>query len=57
MKDVEEKLDSRFYRCHKSYIVNKDNIEEIDVKKRIIYMKNGEECLVSIRHMKNLIGD
>lgn len=57
MKDVEEKLDSRFYRCHKSYIVNKDNIKEIDVKKRIAYMVNGEECLISIRYMKGLMED
>ncbi len=49
MKDIEEKLDERFYRCHKSYIVNKDNIKEIDISNRCIYMINGEECLISTR--------
>lgn len=55
MKEIEEQVDERFYRCHKSYLVNKDNIKEIDIKKRIAYMINGEECLVSIRHLKKLV--
>lgn len=54
MKEIEEKLDDRFYRCHKSFIVNKDNIKEIDFNNRCIYMMNGEQCLISIRHMKGL---
>jgi len=55
MKDIEEKLDDRFYRSHKSYLVNKDNIREIDTAKRCIYMINGEECLVSTRLLKGLL--
>jgi len=54
MKEIEEKLDDRFYRCHKSFIVNKDNIKEINVNDRYIYMINGEQCLISIRLMKGL---
>lgn len=54
MKEIEEKLDDRFYRCHKSFIVNKDNIKEIDVNNRCIYMINGEQCLISTRLMKGL---
>jgi two-component system response regulator AgrA len=54
MKEIEEKLDSRFYRCHKSYIVNKDNIKEVDLNNRCIYMINGEECLISTRLLKGL---
>lgn len=54
MKEIEGKLDDRFYRCHKSFIVNKDNIKEIDVNNRCIYMTNGEQCLISIRLMKGL---
>lgn len=56
MKEIEERLDDRFYRCHKSFIVNKDNIKEIDVNNRCIYMINGEQCLISIRLMKGLKG-
>jgi two-component system response regulator AgrA len=56
MKDVEEKLDSDiFYRCHKSFIVNKNKIKEIDAKNRIAYMDNGEECLISTRLIKGLL--
>lgn len=55
MKDIESKLDDNFYRCHKSYIVNKNNIREIDISKRKIYMTNGEECLISTRMLKGLV--
>lgn len=54
MKEIEERLDDRFYRCHKSFIVNKDNIKEIDLNNRCIHMINGEQCLISIRLMKGL---
>ncbi|PRR79656.1 LytR/AlgR family response regulator transcription factor [Clostridium vincentii] len=55
MKDIEENLDSRFYRCHRSYLVNKDNIKEIDKNERVVHMINGEDCLVSTRAIKGLI--
>ncbi|OPX45186.1 accessory protein regulator protein A [Ruminiclostridium hungatei] len=55
MKDIEEKLDNRFYRCHKSFIVNRDNIREIDLSNRCIHMVNGQECLISTRMMKGLV--
>ena len=45
---------SRFYRCHRSYIVNKHNIKEIDFKQSIVYMTNGETCLLSVRMKKGL---
>ncbi|HOV27593.1 MAG TPA: LytTR family DNA-binding domain-containing protein [Pseudobacteroides sp.] len=55
LKDIEAKLDSRFYRCHKSFIVNKDNIREIDLNKRCLHMINGQTCLVSTRMLKGLV--
>lgn len=56
MKEIEDKLDSDiFYRSHKSFILNKNKIKEIDTKNRIAYMSNGEECLISSRLMKGLI--
>ena len=54
IKDIEKELDSRFYRCHRSFLVNKNNIKEIDIENRIAYMVNGEECLVSARQAKGL---
>lgn len=55
MKDVEKNLDERFYRCHNSFIVNKDKIKKIDIKNRIAYMTNDEECFISTRALKELI--
>ncbi|MFR6242644.1 MAG: LytTR family DNA-binding domain-containing protein [Mediterraneibacter faecis] len=33
LKSVEVQLDYRFYRCHRSYIVNTDNIKEVNFSK------------------------
>lgn len=54
MKEVIAKLDNRFYRCHRSFIVNKDYIKEIDKKKMIITLKNEQSILVSSRLLKNI---
>lgn len=48
-------MDDCFYRCHNSYVVNRSNITEVDVKKRILYMKNGSVCYASNRSIKGLI--
>ena len=54
IKEIEKEVDERFYRCHRSFLVNKDNIREIDFQKRVIYMVNGDEFLISSRLMKGL---
>lgn len=54
LKEIERQLDYRFYRCHRSYILNKDNIAEVDFSNSIVYMKNGETCPVSVRLKKGL---
>ena len=55
MKDIEKQIDGRFYRCHRSFIVNKENIKKLDIENRIIYMNNEEQCLASSRLLKGLI--
>ncbi|EJO5348753.1 response regulator transcription factor [Clostridium botulinum] len=55
LKDIQKKLPLNFYRCHKSYIVNKDKIQEIDKKHKRVIMKNEEECYVSFRYMRGLL--
>ncbi|WP_321835738.1 LytR/AlgR family response regulator transcription factor [Clostridium butyricum] len=55
MKTIEEKLDDRFYRCHRSFLVNKDNITEIDMSNKVIKMINGETCQASTRLIKGLL--
>lgn len=54
LKDYEN-LGENFYRCHKSYIVNKNNIQEINIKERIITMTNGQTCPASSRLLRGLL--
>lgn len=54
LKDIEPLLDYRFYRCHRSYIINKDNIAEVDFEHLTVHMRNGEICPVSVRLKKGL---
>ena len=52
IKELTSILDDNFVRCHRSFLVNKNNIKEVDAKNRIIYFNNGETCLMSTRMMK-----
>lgn len=54
MKELAGTLGDSFVRCHRSFLVNKNNIKEVDAKNRIIYFANGETCLMSTRMMKEL---
>lgn len=54
LKDIEQQLDYRFYRCHTSYIINKDNISDVDFKELQVHMNNGESCPISVRRKKGL---
>lgn len=52
IKELANSLDDNFVRCHRSFLVNKSNIKEVDAKNRIIHFTNGETCLMSTRMMK-----
>ena len=54
LKELTGVLDSNFVRCHRAFLVNKNNIKEVDTKNRIIHFANGETCLMSTRMMKEL---
>lgn len=54
IKELEAKLDGRFYRCNRSFLLNKKNIKEVDIKDKIVIMINGETCPISIRRIKGL---
>ncbi|MDR0920815.1 MAG: LytTR family DNA-binding domain-containing protein [Lactobacillales bacterium] len=47
-------IDPRFIRCHKSYVVNKDKIRNINLAERTVEISNGETCLVSVRALGKL---
>lgn len=55
LKEYEEKLPNYFIKTHRSYLVNSKNIKDINKYKRIIIMKNGEECLVSRLAIKDVL--
>lgn len=54
MKDVEEMVDERFIRCHRSYLVNKDKIKFVDYNLREVHMIDNSICYASVRGMKLL---
>ncbi|WP_239253873.1 LytR/AlgR family response regulator transcription factor [Listeria ilorinensis] len=54
MKEIEKLLGEPFYRCHRSYLVNKDNISELDLANGVVVMSNGEECIASAKLMRGL---
>ncbi|MCG3402882.1 LytTR family DNA-binding domain-containing protein [Staphylococcus massiliensis] len=47
-------IDDRFFRCHNSFVLNRNNIERIDSKERIVYFKNEEYCYASVRNIKKI---
>lgn len=53
LKDLSQ-LDDRFFRCHNSYVINRNNIEEVISKEREVYFKNGEHCYISVRNLKKI---
>lgn len=53
LNDVIE-LSEDFLRVHKSFVVNINNVTAIDKKNRLLTMKNGSKCPVSVRGLKLL---
>ena len=53
MQELQEQFGERFLRVHRSYLVNVNKIQELDLKHREILMDNGEKCLFS----KNMKGE
>lgn len=54
LNDIEEQLDDRFIRCHRSFVVNVQHVAEIDHHKKILSLHNGQTCLLSSRGLKIL---
>lgn len=55
LKDIEDKLDKRFIKCHRSFIVNRDKVLRIDKKQRILFMEDGSRCLISMLLINKII--
>ena len=54
IKDIEQEVGEDFLRCHRSYLINKKNVKEIDYFNKIIYMKGGAECPISSRMLSHV---
>ncbi len=48
-KALETLLDSRFFRCHNSVLLNLDHVVCYDAQKRAVLMDNQKTCPVSVR--------
>lgn len=55
LAEVEKQLDDRFYRCHRTSIVNLERILELDVDNRVIKLEGGINCPISKRSMKETL--
>lgn len=51
IQELEEKLAPQFIRVHRAYLVQEDQIEQVNLKTREVLLKNGERCPFS-RNMK-----
>ena len=55
LKSLEISIGTDFFRCHKSYLINKSKVKEINIKEKTVLMDNNEVCLVSKRFINDLI--
>lgn len=55
LRDIEDKLGKNFYKCHKNFLVNINNISDVDKEKRIVKMNNNDQCIVGERHLNKLL--
>ena len=54
MKNIEEERGEEFTRCHRAYLVNRKNIEEVSYAEKLIIMKNKAECPISHRLLRQV---
>lgn len=45
-------MDERLWRCHRSFLINRDYIKYVDYKEAKVFLKNGDSCDISRREMK-----
>ena len=50
-----ERADDRLYRCHRSFIVNPENIVKINKEEKMVMFENNNECPISRTKYKGLL--
>ena len=53
---LQDSLPNNFIRCHKSYVVNINNIKNIDFVENRIYFKKGDFCEIGPKYKKSIMG-
>ena len=55
--NISDDLPNNFVRCHKSFIVNMDNISNVDFKSNTIYFKDSEnsKCFIGPKYKNNFM--
>jgi two-component system response regulator AgrA len=54
LSEIEKEVNEHFIRSHRSYLVNTRNIQSLDLKNKLIKMKNGQVCYYSSKGLKAL---
>lgn len=52
----EERLPEGFTRCHKSYVVNEDNIKNVDPVTLTVYFKDDSFCSIGPKYKQDFMG-
>ncbi|EPN9336296.1 LytR/AlgR family response regulator transcription factor [Enterococcus faecalis] len=50
-----EDFSDSFFRCHKSFVINLNNVEMISESQRKVIFKNKQECPISTRYVKAIV--
>lgn len=57
MEKLARQADSRFFRCHRSYLVNIDHIVAVDRSNLLLKLDNGKSCPISARKLRSMNKD
>jgi two-component system response regulator AgrA len=55
INELEKELNENFYRCHRGFLVNVNNIIAVDKENFVLHMINGETCFYSRRLTKGVL--
>ena len=47
LEHCEKQLGEGFWRCHRSFLVNRSRIRSVHLKEQVVELDNGETCLLS----------
>ncbi|MGN0426323.1 MAG: LytR/AlgR family response regulator transcription factor [Agathobacter sp.] len=54
LQDIEDEVGEEFIRCHRSYLINKKNVKEVNYTDKYIVMRNQARCPISHRMLRQV---